>query len=93
MRKNTILDDKIAGEIRDYTVDWGPYIAAGDSVSGEPSAPVLLYGDVDFGSNTVTGTFQTLRLLGGEIGPAAFRIEIETTGGETLQQDCALSIL
>lgn len=93
MRENTILDDKIAGEIRDYTVDWASYLATGDSIDGEPNAPVLLYGTVTFGSNTKTGTLQTLRLSGGVVGPVSFRLEIETAAEETLQQDCVLTIL
>lgn len=93
MRKNTPLDDKYAGETRDYGFNWAPYLAAGDAIEGEPLAPETVYGSVEVGSVTVSGTAQTTRLSGGEVGPVALRLGVNTAAGELLQQVVTLNIL
>lgn len=93
MRKNIPLDDKMAGETRDYVFSWAPYLQTDDEIDGEPQTPDVLYGSVEAGSNTVSGAVQTFRLSGGSVGPVAIKLAVSTVAGETLEAVVTLNIL
>lgn len=86
MRSNIVLDDVNSGETRAFGLDWTPYLADGDSISGEPAAPVIVYGAVTPGENTVSGAVQTFAVTATTVGPWALALEVTTANGETLRE-------
>lgn len=93
MRENVALDDKTQGETKRYGFDWTPYLATGDSPTGAPAAPVVLYGGVTVGPNSLTANVQAFELAAGTVGPLALLLGIDTLQGEFLEQVVTLNIL
>ena len=93
MRKNTVFQDKAAGETRRYALNWAPYLATGDAPVGALPAVVQTFGTVTIEANTIDGTVQTLMIAGGDPGYTCLRLSVETAQGETLEQDCCFFVI
>lgn len=71
---------------------WTPPLASGDTITGTPTA-VLVSGTASIDGVSIVGTDVKIWLIGGVDGETSeFLVELDTTGGETLQETIYLPV-